>query len=74
MGGRAEAIRMLLNHANFSYEDKRLGDGEWPALKASGASPMGGLPIWTDDDGAMAQCNAILRMHGIRHGYYSSDP
>ena len=74
MGGRAEAIRMMLNHANVSFEDKRISMEEWPALKATGASPMGGLPFWTEDGGAMAQCNAILRMHGIRHGYYSTDP
>ena len=32
--GRAEAIRMLLNHAKVEFEDVRFQKEEWPKMKA----------------------------------------
>ena len=32
------------------------------------------MPIWVEDGFKMAQSSAILRMLGVRHGYYSDDP
>ncbi len=33
--GRGEPIRMLLNHANIEFVDKRYEFSEWPAIKGS---------------------------------------
>ena len=32
--GRAESIRILLNHAKIPFEDVRFGFADWPVLKA----------------------------------------
>ena len=63
---------MLLTHANATFEDKRLTFPEFGAIKAT--LPLGSMPIWTEDGFVVTQNNAILRMLGIRHGYYSEDP
>ena len=73
-GGRAEAIRAMLFHANFQFEDVRLSQEEYGAKKAAGFFPLGGLPDWEEDGTVMPQSNAILRMLAIRLGYYSEDP
>jgi len=74
VGGRGEAIRMLLAHCNFQYDDARQTFPQFGALKASGALPLGSMPVWEEDGFKMAQSSAILRMLGIRNGYYSDDP
>ena len=74
VGGRGEAIRALCAHANFDYEDNRVSRDEFQPLKESGYSPMGGVPIWDEDGFVMCQGNSIMRMLGIRLGYYTSDP
>ena len=75
LGGRAEAIRTMLAHANFQYEDHRIQFSELGALKNTpGALPLGSMPIWDEDGLIMCQSSAILRMLGIRLGYYTEDP
>ena len=32
------------------------------------------MPVWEEDGFKLAQSSAIMRMLGIRHGYYSDDP
>ena len=40
--GRAEAIRMLLNHAKVAFEDERISDfAAFGARKAGGEFPIG---------------------------------
>ena len=39
---RGEAVRMLLAHAKIPYEDCRVKDADWPALKPT--MPGGGMP------------------------------
>lgn len=72
--GRACSIRLLLSHCGMQYEDKRLTFPEFGAQKAAGAFPLGSMPIWEEDGFKMCQSSAILRMLGIRNGYYSDDP
>lgn len=73
VNGRGECIRALLAHANFDYVDERPDDvRQLESIFA--ANMMGGWPIWIEDDYMMYQSNAILRMLGIRNGYYSEDP
>ena len=72
-GGRAEAIRAMLGHANFQYEDERLNPEEFKAARESGRFPLGSVPIWEEDGDVYVQSNAILRFLAIRLGYYTSD-
>eukprot|EP00806_Schmidingerella_arcuata_P002018 Macronucleus_2825.p2 GENE.Macronucleus_2825~~Macronucleus_2825.p2 ORF type:complete len:218 (+),score=74.43 Macronucleus_2825:1-654(+) len=72
--GRAEAIRSMLAHGNVDYEDCRVEQDKAAEMKESGESPLGSLPIWQEDGFTVCQSNAILRMMGIRHGYYTTDP
>ena len=71
MNGRAEAIRNLLCHANFDYDDNRLSFDQFGDMKAAEHFPLGCVPIWEEDGFKMVQSSAILRMLGIRLGYYS---
>ena len=71
-GGRAEGIRALLGHAGHEYEDVRCTFDEFPAMKEQ--TPLGSVPMWEEDGFKMCQSSAILRMLGIRHGYYTDDP
>lgn len=32
------------------------------------------MPVWEENGFKMCQSSAILRMLGVRHGYYSEDP
>ena len=43
-------------------------------MKTSGFSPTNSMPLWEEDGYKMPQSNAILRMLGVRHGYYTDDP
>ena len=72
-GGRAEGIRALLGHAQQQYTDERCSPEQFGQLKTSGALPLGSMPIWEEDGFQMVQSSAILRMLGIRLGYYSDD-
>ena len=71
LGGRAEAIRAMLDHAGVAYENNAVEDNT--EIKASGYSPMGGMPLWDEDGFVVCQSNSVLRMLGIRHGYYTED-
>ena len=72
--GRACGIRMMLSHANFQYEDARQTMPQFGQLKSSGALPLGSMPVWEEDGFKMCQSSAILRMLGIRLGYYTEHP
>ena len=72
--GRAGGIRALLAHAGVRYEDCRQDPKKFGALKAQGFLPLGTMPVWVEDGFKMVQSSAILRMLGVRHGYYADDP
>ena len=72
LGVRAEPIRALLHFANHEFEDNRISNDDFPALKET--LPLGSLPIWEEDGVTFAQSTDILRMLGIRHGMYTTDP
>lgn len=74
LGGRAEAIRAMLKHKGAEFEDNRVGGDQLAEWKESGYSPMGGMPLWDEDGFVVCQSNAVLRVLGIRHGYYTEDP
>merc|ERR1712051_375644 len=68
LNGRGEPHRSLMSHAGFAYEDNRIQQADWPAFKPE--TPLGGMPLWEEDGFTMCQNNAILRMLGVRLGYY----
>ena len=72
VGGRGEGIRALLAHSGFEYEDHRVTATEFAPVKEQ--TPLGGVPVWTEDGFVMCQSSSILRMLGIRLGYYTDDP
>ena len=72
--GRAGGIRALLAHAGVRYIDARQDVKKFGALKQQGFFPLGSMPVWIEDGFKMVQSSAILRMLGVRHGYYSDDP
>ena len=72
--GRAGGIRALLAHAGVRYMDCRQDPKKFGALKQQGFLPLGTMPVWVEDGFKMVQSSAILRMLGVRHGYYSDDP
>ena len=74
MGGRAEAIRAMLRHRGAEYEDNWVNGEKLKEWKESGYSPMGGMPLWEEDGFVVCQSNAVLRVLGIRYGYYTEDP
>lgn len=69
---RGEECRLALHVAGVEFEDHRLKDGEWPALKPT--TPFGALPILeVSGKPALAQSNAILVYVGRRYGLHPSD-
>ena len=46
LDGRAGSIRMLLGHGNIKYTDVRMSNEEFGKIKASGALPLGSMPVW----------------------------
>jgi len=74
LGGRAVGIRTMLGHAGFEYDDARQSFEQFGALKGSGFLPLGSMPVWEEDGVKYVQSSSILRMLGIRLGYYSEDP
>jgi len=70
---RGEPIRMLLAHADVQFEDNRITMDDWKNHKAS--MPNGQLPALELKDGTrVGQSNAIMRMLGMKYGYYPTDP
>lgn len=73
LGAKAEAIRMLLRHANVPFEDNRVSFPAFQTLKKSGKLPNGQLPILEASDMILYQKTAILRFLGRTLDYYPSD-
>ncbi len=74
VGGRAEPIRALCWLAKHEFEDNMVDPMSWASVKDNGTYPMQSMPIWEEDGVTYCQSSAILRMLGIRFGYYSTDP
>ena len=72
--GRAEAIRMILNHKKEPFENVLIDGAKLQELKASGVLEFGQVPMLQTDDGKqLVQSWAILRYLGRRFGYYPDD-
>ena len=74
--GRAEPIRMLLNHAKAPFEDNKIPMDQWPKIKGDTSRfEFGQMPMVEMENGLkMTQTCAIIRALGQKYGYYSSNP
>ena len=51
LGGRAEAIRAMLKHANFEYEDDRVSILQFNKIKKDPTIlPFAVMPVWVEDN------------------------
>lgn len=76
--GRAEPIRLLLTHANVSWEDWPIPFKDWyhPEGKLKASMPGNGLPqlIGKDDVKKGGATRATVRYLALKYGYYPDDP
>ncbi|XP_067942398.1 glutathione S-transferase 1-like [Watersipora subatra] len=56
---RAEPTRMLYGIAGKEYEDQRIKQMEWPAIKAE--QPLGQMPVFECQHGTLVMSNTIAR-------------
>ena len=69
---RGEECRLALHLAGIDFEDNRISQAAWPALKDS--TPYGTLPVLELPGHApIAHSNAILVLIGRRHGLHPVD-
>jgi glutathione S-transferase len=69
---RGEECRLALHLGGIDFEDVRIKQADWPALRPK--TPFGGLPVleWPGHP-ALAQSNAILAFVGRRCGLHPKD-
>ncbi|KAK9744906.1 Glutathione S-transferase, N-terminal domain [Popillia japonica] len=60
--GLAEHIRYLLKYGNIAFEDIRIEQDNWPALKES--TPFGQLPLYEENGKVASQSLAVARYIG----------
>src|SRR6188472_4305940 len=69
---RGEECRLALHVAGVDFEDVRIDQTAWPAMKAQ--TPYGALPLLELPGHApLAHSNAILVLIGRRHGLHPAD-
>ncbi len=69
---RGEECRLALYVAGVEFDDVRIGQADWPALKPE--TPFGALPVFELPGLApLGQTNAILVLIGRRHGLHPKD-
>ena len=71
-GSRGEECRMALHLAGIDFEDRRVSNADWKAMKPG--MPFGALPVLeTPGHAPLAHCNAILVLIGRQHGLHPTD-
>jgi glutathione S-transferase len=69
---RGEECRLALHLAGIDFEDNRISQAAWPALKEQ--TPYGQLPVLElPGQAPFAQTNPILLLIGRRHGLHPTD-
>lgn len=69
---RGEECRLALHCAGVDFEDNRIKQPEWAALKPN--TPFGSLPVFeVEGHPALGQSNAILVLIGRQHGLHPTD-
>lgn len=76
MPGRAEPVRVAFFLSDVPFEDHRIAYPEFGAMKASGALPLGSVPVLEVDGLVMPQAGAMLRYVAKlgNAGLYPTDP
>eukprot|EP01022_Parablepharisma_sp_SALTPOND_P028874 TRINITY_DN71949_c0_g1_i1.p1 TRINITY_DN71949_c0_g1~~TRINITY_DN71949_c0_g1_i1.p1 ORF type:complete len:423 (-),score=65.32 TRINITY_DN71949_c0_g1_i1:31-1299(-) len=69
--GRAEAIRLLLNHTGICFDDVRIKFQDWPQYKER--FELKQLPVLEDNGKQFCQSYAILSYLGAKYGYLPKD-
>jgi len=64
--GRAEQIRWILAQTGVQYEDRRIEQSDWPALKSK--TPLGSLPYLIVDDKEVATSGAVAMFVAKQNG------
>jgi len=71
-GSRGEECRIALHVAGVDFEDVRVKNGDWPAMKAN--MPFGAMPVLEiPGKPALAHSNAILVFIGREHRLHPAD-
>ena len=65
---------MALHCAGAKYTDQALSMEQFGAMKVAGEFPLGSVPVWIEDGEKFCGSNTLLRMIGLRHGMYPTDP
>jgi glutathione S-transferase len=69
---RGEECRLALHLAGIDFEDDRINDAAWPAMKER--MPYGAMPVLElPGRPALAHSNAILTYIGRQHGLHPAD-
>jgi glutathione S-transferase len=72
-GSRGEECRIALHLAGVAFEDVRVAQRDWPALKPQ--MPFGAMPVLEmPGHPPLAHSNAILVLIGRLHGLHPADP
>ena len=73
--GRAEQLRLLLNHAGQAFEDVRFTREQWGKAKVDESEKWGygQLPVLEKEGKFYPQSDSILRLLGREFGYYPTD-
>jgi glutathione S-transferase len=71
-GSRGEECRIALHLAGVDFEDVRVKNGDWPAMKAK--MPFGAMPVLEiPGKPPLAHSNAILVFIGRQHRLHPAD-
>lgn len=70
--GRAELTRLIFAYGNVTFDDERLTDDEFEALKPT--LPLGQIPVFHVHGETYAQSMAIARYAAKVSGLYPEDP
>ncbi len=69
---RGEECRLALHLAGIDFDDERIKNADWPALKDR--TPYGAMPVLElPGKPPLAHTNAILVLIGCRHGLHPTD-
>ena len=72
--GRAEPIRLLLNHSGKEFEDIMHTFDEWKEIKSNAdLFEYGQMPVLEKDSKVYSNSMAILRYLGAEYGYYPTE-
>lgn len=74
-GGRGDPLTQMFEYHGQPHSKQGVGFAQWPAMKPTEGGEMGGMPIvkvnMNGKEMRFQQLGAIMRMFGIKFGYYN---